>query len=89
MSVLLSTVLYLVAAAFYFLAHLCEVVADLSRKLQLEITVEFLVIVCILVFRGNWGALALVITLSTIVFLEVGRRGAIGLGLPWYEADAP
>ena len=83
MSVFLSTVLFLLAALLYTAAFLCEQLADLARSLELEITLEFLFIVEVLIFRGNWGALAIVLTINVITFLEVGRQGAIGLGLPW------
>ncbi len=83
MSVFLSSVLFVLATLFYSLAALCEIVGDLAVRLELEITIEFLLIVSVLVFRGHWGTLVVVLTLSAITFLEVGKRGAIGLGLPW------
>ena len=89
MSVFLSTVLYVIAAAFYWLAFSLEILGDLALRLQLEITVEFLIIVTALVLRGYWGTLALVVSVCVIAYLEIGRRTPISLSLPWNETGSP
>ena len=79
MSVFLSTVLYVVASLLYWLAFSIELLGDFTRKFEIEITVEFLIIASALAFRGYWGALVLIVPVCVIIYLEVGRRGAIGL----------
>jgi len=91
MAVLVSTLLYSISFVLQLVCAGLEVIAGVLQALQIEVTIEFVIIDSVLLYKNRAGQIAVIASIAIIYWLETCRSAPIGLGLTsvFFQSSGP